>query len=293
MRAVVFSMRDLFGGLGWVTGLRIAFLVSLFVFVFFFVIKGLILDWWTHAEYSHGFIIPFISAYLIWRSRKELQECPKTQSLIGFAFFLLSLGVFLLGWVGQEEFVQRLSLPLTLLGLVLFLAGKNAFAMVLFPIGYLFLMIPIPYTFYKPLSLKLRLLDADLTTLWSSSLGVPIFQEGYLLHLPYITLEVADACSGVLSIIALLALGIFYVHLLQLRSWKRLILWTLLIPVSILANVVRIVTIVVIVHYSGNWILDTTFHQFNGTFNFLLGFMAIVFAGYLVDRIPTGNRSAV
>jgi exosortase len=122
-------------------------------------------------------------------------------------------------------------------------------------------------------------------------LGVPVFQEGYLLHLPKITLEVADACSGVLSIMALLSLGILYVHLLKMPVWKKTILWTVLIPVSILANVIRIGTVVVLVHYSGQWILYTTFHRLNGTFNFLLGFMAIVLIAFVVKRIPSSREN--
>ena len=298
MKSRVVFARYLSSEITWLPFFRFFTLALLFVIVFYPVLKGIAQDWWIHTDYSYGFtdysygfIVSLLSGFLIWNRRKELKKCPKTHSLLGLALFLVGLGFFLLGWVGQEEFVQNLSFPLTLLGLVYFLAGTKVFKLVLFPIGYLFLMIPIPYTFYKSISLNLRLLDADLATLWSSTLGVPIFQEGYLLHLPHITLEVADVCSGVFSMIALLALGIFYIHLLQLRSWKKLLLWALLIPVAVLTNIIRIVMIVVIVHYSGNWILDTTFHLFGGTFSFLLGFMAIVLAGFLVDRIPTGFRS--
>jgi exosortase len=275
----------------WILILRASVLACLFVLIFSPVIQGLVVDWWTHSEYSHGFLLPLLSGFLIWRRRKELQDCTKKTSLVGFGVFVMGLGIYLIGWAGQEEFVQRLALPVTLGGLIYFLFGKEIFRLCSFPVGYLFLMIPIPYTVYKDIALKLRLFDAEIAASWSSFLGVPVFQEGYLLHLPKITLEVADACSGVLSIMALLSLGILYVHLLKMPVWKKTILWTVLIPVSILANVIRIGTVVVLVHYSGQWILYTTFHRLNGTFNFLLGFMAIVLIAFVVKRIPSSREN--
>jgi exosortase len=277
----------------WIFIVRASILVCLFVLVFYPVIQGLAWDWWTHSEYSHGFLLPLLSGFLIWRCRKELQDCTKKTSLVGFGVFVMGLGIYLVGWVGQEEFVQRLALPVTLGGLIYFLLGKEVFRLCSFPIGYLFLMIPIPYTVYKEIALKLRLLDAGIVSSWSSFFGVPVFQEGYLLHLPNITLEVADGCSGVLSIVALLSLGILYVHLTTIPFWKKALLWMLLIPVSILANVIRIVTIVALVHYSGQWILYTSFHRLNGTFNFLLGFMTIVLITLMMKRIPSSRADRI
>lgn len=285
MKTLAILIRNLALDLRYGSLLRVATLGFVFVFLFYPVIQGLVLDWSTHYEYSHGFLIPLLSGYLIWCRRRELQECSGETSLAGFGILLFGLTFYVLGLSGQEEFVQRLSLPVTLAGLVYFLAGRRITKISLFPIGYLFLMIPIPFTLYKAIALELRLLDAKLVASWSSFLGVPVFREGYLIYLPNITLEVADGCSGVLSILALVALGTFYINQIELPMGGKSLLWGLLIPVSVLANVVRIVTIVFLVHYSGEWVLQTTFHKLSGTFNFLLGFMTIALVGFMLKRI--------
>jgi len=243
----------------------------------------MVFDWWSYSLYSHGFLIPLISGYLVWRRRKDLQECPRRSSLVGLGVFLLGLGLFVLGWSGEEEFIQRLSLLATLLGLVYFLTGKQTAKLCLFPIGYLLLMIPIPFTVYKAAALDLRLLDATLATSWLSFIGIPVFREGYLLHLPRITLEVADGCSGFLSIVTMLALGILYLYQLQ-TGWKS-VLWMSLIPIAVLSNVVRIVSIAVLTYFFGEWVLGSTFHRLSGTFNFLLGFMSLVILRNGLDRV--------
>jgi exosortase len=204
---------------------------------------------------------------------------------------VVGLGIYLLGMSGEEEIIQRLSFPITLMGLIYFLNGKRLARICLFSIGYLFLMIPIPYTLYKTLALKLRLLDAQLAASWSSFLGIPIFREADLLYLPQITLEVADGCSGVLSIVALLSLGIFYIYQLRIKPWGKALLLALLIPVAVLANVIRIVTIVVLVHNSGTWVLNTVIHKFNGVFNFILGFMTIVMVGAVMNKISLRRKT--
>ena len=267
----------------WAPLVRSGVLASLFLFLFYSTLKGMVFDWWSYSPYSHGFLIPLISGYLLWCRRKDLRECPRRPSLGGLGIFLLGLGFFMLGWSGEEEFIQRLSLPATLIGLIYFLAGKQMARLCLFPVGYLLLMIPIPFALYKTAALDLRLLDAKLATASVSFLGIPIFREGYLLHLPEIKLEVADACSGFLSIVTMLAIGILYLYQLQTK-WKSL-LWVSMIPIAVLTNVVRIVLIVVLTYFFGEWALSSTFHRMSGTFNFLLGFMTLVILGNGLNRI--------
>ncbi len=289
MRARALLTRDVSLNISGPSFVRGAAIASLFVFAFFPVMAGLVFDWLTHEEYSHGFLVPVISGYLLWRRRRDL-HASSAPSGAGFGLLSFGLAVLLLGFAVGEEFLQRLSLPLTLIGLVYFLAGKTTARTCLFPIGYLLLMIPIPYTVYKAIAFQLRLFDAKLVASVSSFLGIPVFREGYLLHLPRITLEVSDACSGTLSIVALLALGTLYIGQTKMGLKRQASLWLMMIPISVLANVSRIVTIVLLVYYSGNWVLDTTFHKLSGTFNFVLGFAVIVLIGGMMSRIPGGRK---
>lgn len=270
---------------------RVGALAGAWVFAFYPVLEGLVVDWWTHPEYSHAFLVPAISAYLLWRRRGRIPSAasPSALGLVGLVFGLATLA---LGALAGEEFLQRIAVPVTLLGMVHFVAGGRAARACLFPIGYLLLMIPIPFPIYKAVALQLRLIDATWVASWSSALGVPVFQDGYLLHLPRITLEVADSCSGTLSILALLTLGTFYISEMEM-SWKRKVLvWLTMIPISVSANVVRILIVVVLVHYSGNWVLDTTFHKLTGTVNFVLGFALVMLIGYGIRRFPLRPAAA-
>ncbi len=269
--------------------LRVSALAGLVVYAFYPVLAGLVTDWWTHREYSHAFLVPGISAYLLWRRRRDLSSSP-TPSVAGLGVFLLGLVMLILGSITDEEFIQRLAFPVTLTGLVHCLAGSPAAKACLFPFGYLLLMIPIPFPVYKAMALQLRLFDAALVASWASTLGVPVFLDGYLLHLPRITLEVADSCSGTLSIFALVTLGTFYISQLEMPLVRKAVLWTVMIPVSVLANVIRILIVVVLVHFSGNWVLDTTFHKLTGTVNFVLGFAFVMLIGSAIRRLPSTKK---
>ena len=268
--------------------LRGGMLALVFVYAFFPVLVGLVQEWWSHSEYSFAFLVPGLAAYMLWRRRRELRG-PSQPSVTGLALFVVGLTIVFVGYVVAEELIQRVAIPVTLLGLVYFLRGWRGAKACLLPIGYLVLMIPIPFPVYKTMALGLRLLDAKAAAWWAEFFGVPVLQEGYLLHLPRITLEVADGCSGTLSLLALVALGTFYISEKDMAATRKAVLWAALIPVSVLANIVRIVLIVVLVHYSGNWILDTTFHAMVGTVNFVLGFGVILLLGSWLDR-PSSTR---
>jgi len=271
--------------MGWIRVVKFppVLVVCSFVYLYSPILLGLVQDWWSHAAYSHGFLIPFLSGYLIWQRRKELNDAHKRPSYVGFGIFLLGLSSIIVGSVGGEEIIQRLSLPLSLLGLVFYLGGSHVVGVCLFPVAYLVMMIPLPYPIYRLASLQLRLFDARVTEAVLPFLGVPVYREGYFLFLPNLVLEVADACSGVLSIVALMAIGIFYVH--QVRSRRRLLLWLMIVPIAVAANAIRIVLVSAMAYHLGDWVLGTIFHRLTGTFNFLLGFLVLVLIQEALERI--------
>jgi exosortase len=271
--------------LDWIITARFqsVLIVSSFGYLYYRVFLGLVNDWWSNSAYSHGVLIPFLSGYLIWQRRKELSDAHKQPSYIGFGIFLLGLISFIVGTVGGEEIIQRLSLPLSLLGLVFYLGGSQVVRLCLFPVAYLVMMIPLPFPIYRLASLRLRLFDSRVAEAVLPFLGVPVYREGYFLFLPNVVLEVADACSGVLSIVALMAIGVFYVH--QVRSQRRLLLWLAIVPIAVAANAIRIVLVSAMSHHLGDWVLGTTFHRLTGTFNFLLGFLVLVMMHQALERI--------
>lgn len=258
-----------------------AFLCCAFAFTYFETLRGLIVEWHSSSSYSYGFLIPAVSAYLIWGRRRQLSSAVKGVSMPGLWFFLASLGMFIVGFAADEESLIRLSLPFTLFSLIWFLCGAEVARIVRFPVAYLALMIPPPFPIYKEAALRLRLFDAKIVALISSLLGVPTYRDGYFLHLPNVTLEVADGCSGVFSIVALVALGLLYIHFVEGRG--KICLGFLLIPIAVLSNIIRIAGLAVGCHYFGNWVLDSTFHRMSGMVNFLLGLSLLLALGRLVE----------
>jgi len=259
-----------------------AVLLVLFLGLYGPTIKGLVVDWFSFYTHSHGFMIVALSAYLAWSRRRKLIDSLGRPHLGGLLLLLVGLAVFSLGALGGEELAERASLPITLLGLFFYVCGLDMMRVVAFPVLYLLLMIPLPYTLFRDIAFALRLFDAKAVALATSFLGIPIFLDGFMIHLPEISLEVADGCSGAFSSVALIALGVFYIH--EMERPNKLLLWSLLIPFAVFANVVRIFVITVGVYFFGDWMLRTWVHQFSGVFNFLLGFGALVLLSIVTQR---------
>jgi EpsI family protein len=165
--------------------------------------------------------------------------------------------------------------------------GKSFLKAVFFPIIYLALMIPVPYVLTKEVAYHLRFLDASLSAGALQIIGIPVYREGYFLHLPNITLEVADMCAGLASIFALFALGTFYVHFLPLGARMKTVLLLSTFPIAIFANLVRIILVAVLAYFIGPVTLEMLFHRFSGTATFLLALILLILLGeYLRKRWP-------
>jgi exosortase len=239
-------------------------------------IPDLVREWASFSNLSHGFAIPVIAAYLVWSRRERLRATRIAPCWLGLPILLLGLVGLVVGVHGEESFIARMSLPVTLLGLVLLLAGREVSREVWVAIAYLVFMIPPPFTTLKLVTYRSRVLDADVSTYLLRWLGVPIHQDGVLLHLPNITLEVADACSSIPALAALVSLGIAYAALVRRSVVTRTIFIMATVPLAIGANIIRITTTAAAVYYLGPWTLRSVYHQFNGTVNFLLTFALLM-----------------
>jgi exosortase len=163
--------------------------------------------WATNEDYSHGYFIPFISLYMIWSVRGELANLKIKPSNAGMLVVLGGLGLLLIAKIGSELFLQRISLIIVLLGLVLFLLGRDYFKLLKWPILYLIFMIPLPAIIWNKIAFPLQLFGSYLTEQIVRLLGIPIFRQGNVLHLAETTLEVVAACSGLRSLLTMFALS--------------------------------------------------------------------------------------
>lgn len=255
----------------------------------------MVLHWAEKKEYSHGFLIPFISLYLIWTKRDTLRSTVVKPD--GKGLFLLLAGIFLLiiGNVAFEPFIREFSLIITVTGLIYFLLGSEIYKTLMFPLGYLFFMIPLPYIIMNSIAVSLRLINARVTYNVLHFFGIPILQDGVNLELPNISLEVADLCTGILSLVAIMAISILYAYFTLRNLISRVALIILAIPIAILSNMLRLIMTVGLAYFYGGRILGDVIHQFHGTVNFLITIFLLVLGGRLIKKIDlrlSNNRSS-
>jgi len=249
------------------------------------VIAGMATDWIEFPSLSHGFAIPLISAYLLWSKRHLLEEAPIHGSIVGLPVVVVALSMLVIGSLGGESFIARLSLPFTLLGTLLFLMGTQVTRHAWIAIAYLAFMIPLPYLTLKAVTYQSRLFDAGLTATVLGWLSVPVLRDGVMLQLPNMTLEVADECSSVPAIAALLALGAAYSQLQERPTWIRAVLTFAAAPLGLLSNIIRLVLTSLGAYYFGPIALNNAIHKFNGTTVFLATVVLLVILDSLLTRI--------
>ena len=248
-------------------------------------------EWSEFPSLSHGFAVPVISAYLLWRRRDSLAQLPIEGSILGLPLIVFALAMLVIGSLGGEPFVARLSLPLVLFGAVLFLMGGAITRQSWVAIAYLAFMVPLPYLTLRALTYQSRLFDAGITAQALGWLGIPVLRDGVMLHLPNMTLEVADDCSSVPAIAALLALGAAYSQVQSRPTWIRALLTISAAPLGLLSNIIRLILTSISAYYFGPIALNNVIHKFNGTSVFLATVLLLVLLDALLVRVRARESS--
>jgi len=239
------------------------------------ILSRLIGQWWTDPNFSHGFFVPAFSFYVLWQNRARLQQIEPAPSLWGLPLIVFSVGVLVLGVFGVELFLSRISLLLLITGMVIFFLGWGMLRAVLFPLLFLVLMVPIPAIVFNHITFPLQILASKLSAWLLPLVGVPVFREGNVINLPAMPLEVADACSGIHSLLSLTTLAIMYGYLLEKRISIRVVLAVASIPIAVAANALRIVGTGLLVQY---WDADKAqgfFHEFSGWLIFVCSLLLL------------------
>ena len=254
-------------------------------------VAGMAAEWSEFPSLSHGFAVPVISAYLLWRRRDSLAQLPIEGSILGLPLIVFALAMLVIGSLGGEPFVARLSLPLVLFGAVWFLMGGAITRQSWVAIAYLAFMIPLPYLTLRALTYQSRLFDAGITAQALGWLGIPVLRDGVMLHLPNMTLEVADDCSSVPAIAALLALGAAYSQVQSRPTWIRALLTISAAPLGLLSNIIRLILTSISAYYFGPIALNNAIHKFNGTSVFLATVLLLVLLDALLVRVRARESS--
>ena len=232
-------------------------------------------QWWTDPNFSHGVFVPLFAALVIWRDRHELARVPLKPSWAGLPVILVALATLLAGVFGAELFLSRSSLILLLAGCAIYFAGWRYFRFLLIPWLFLFLMIPIPAIVFNQITLPLQFFASETAADILRLLNVPVLREGNVIVLPRMPLEVAEACSGIRSLMSLGTMAIVYGYFADSSVWRRVVLGLMAVPVSVAANGLRIVGTGLTVQY---WDPDKAlgfFHEFSGWLIFVVSLIML------------------
>jgi exosortase len=279
-------------------------------FVYFSVLRKLGYDWWTDENYSHGLLIPLIIGYILWTDRERLSRVPERPSLLwgGLLVTFAMLGLWV-GTAGAELYVQRMSLVLMLVGIVVYFWGFRLLRFLLVPLGLLILAIPIPAIVFNKIAFPLQLF-ASRCAVWAMRLfDIPVLRQGNVIELmpkgarETRKLEVVEACSGIRSLMTLVTLAVVFAYFTRPRKgngdgggsllqgiksyglWRSIILVGSAVPIAILTNALRVSGTGVLAHYYGTEVADGFFHSFSGWVVYIVAFLLLFAVGWLLDRV--------
>jgi exosortase len=270
-----------------------AIVLAAAVVLYYGVAAALLRDWSTNENYSHGFLIVPLACYFVWERRAALAATPLRPSWTGLLLVVCGVLALAAGTLGAEYFVARVSLLAVVSGAVVFLYGWSHLRLLAFPVAFLLLMIPIPAIVFNQIAFPLQLLASRFGEAALNAASIPVLREGNVIILSNTTLEVAEACSGIRSLISLLTLAIVYGYFAEQSPWKRLTLALASVPVAIAANGVRVAGTGIAAHYVGPEAAQGFFHTFSGWLVFLVAFILLFLVHRLLNalaRLLPGHR---
>jgi exosortase len=268
-------------------------LAGLLVALYWKVLPPLVTQWWDDPNYSHGFLVPLFSLYLIWRSRDSLRALPREGHLAGIVVVLAGIAVLYVGDLGADNFLMRSSLVVVVGGLVLFHLGLPIFRAIVFPVAFLIFMVPLPGIIFYAITFPLQQLAAQQAAWTLETLGVPVLLDGNIIHLAQLSLGVTEACSGIRSLISLAAGAVAWAYLFIPKGWAMIVFVGATLPITIVANATRVVLTGLIGQHFGVEYASGFFHEFAGmaiyvaAFACLLGTQSLIsLGGRLLGRRP-------
>lgn len=251
--------------------------------VFAPILHFMVIHWRIKPDYSHGFLVAPLAVYFAWERRGRLRRTPVEPSwwgLVPLALGSLSLAV---GRLGVELMSMRTAFPLTLIGLVLLLLGVRVFRVLAFPLLFLFLMVPLPQSLVNVVAFPLQLVAADLAVSGLHAIGIPALREGNIIHLASTQLFVAEACSGLRSLMALGTLGVVFAYFFRRNPVERVVIVLSTIPIAILVNAFRVALTGYLTHRFGEQAAEGVIHQTEGFFTFGLAFALLLLEAWLLQ----------
>ena len=257
---------------GALAGAVVAILIGLYARVF----PVWLDDLWNDPNYSHVYIVPIISGFVIWQRRRELAALPIQGSWYGVPVLVAGLCALILGDIGAETFLMRTSLIVVIAGLVLFHLGPRMLRALAFPLGFCLFLVPMPAIFFYAITARLQNIAAETGAWGLDLLGVPVLLDGNIIHLSRVTLGVTEACSGIRSLITLVGLGVAWAYLMLPKLWMQIVLVASVVPITIVSNAGRIVMTGLVGRWFGVEYAEGFFHFFSGWLVFVIAVLCLL-----------------
>jgi exosortase len=249
------------------------------------VLNRLVWQWATDEDLGHGFFVPVVVAWIVWRRRATLMAIPVRPNYWGLALMAWGMAQMLLGAIGAELFLARTAFVISLVGVIVVVCGIPVLRALSFPLFLLLFMIPIPAVIYAQITLPLQLFASSVAAGVLNSMGIPVLQTGNVLELANgQQLSVVEACSGIRSLMSLSFLSLVYAWFFDPKPWMRAALLALTVPIAILANATRVV-ITGIISANNPKMAEGLFHGVEGAVVFLFALALVVVCHALINRI--------
>jgi len=246
---------------------------------------------WQTAEFSHGYLIPVIAAYLAWQRRAELRTLDFRGSWAGLLLVLAGIALAVVGRFAALYTFQHLALLIVLYGLTLSLVGWPAMRVLAAPLGVLLFMIPLPSMLMFPLSSELQLVSSTAGVWLMRLAGVSTYLEGNVIDLGTYKLEVAEACSGLRYLLPLMTLAFLLACFFRAPAWKRVAVFLSSIPITLLMNSLRIAAIGIMVDRWGPGMAEGLLHDVQGWMVFMLSTASLLLVVAALARAGKERRS--
>ncbi len=248
-------------------------------------------QWASDEDMGHGFLVPIVAGFIVWQRRKVLAATPRQPNAWGLVLVIFAGFEALAATLGAELFTARLAFVIALFGVILYLGGKRWVKELLFPLLLMLFMIPIPAIIYAQLTLKLQMLAAALGETLLGWMGIPVLRSGNTLVLASQTLDVAEACSGIRSLLSLGFLSLVYAYFTDKRVWMRWVLLAATIPIAICANGVRVAVTGLLSEYNTK-LAQGAYHEMEGYIVFVVALIALLIVHRIINYATKRPKKA-
>jgi exosortase len=235
------------------------------------------------SYYSHGLLVPFICAFLVWQQRKVLAAIHPKPLAWGWALFGTGMAIHAASSLVRVYFTSGFSLLLTIAGLILIFLGREYLKKLWFALSFMIFMVPMPEVAIANISFRLKIFAAQISTKLVNIIGIMAVRDGSLIRTMHADLTVEDPCSGIKSLIALIALGALMAYMSKLSRVKKIVLFASAVPIAVGANIVRIVALVAVSEIYGTKFAMGWFHDMMGVLVFVFAFVGLASLGKMLE----------